>query len=201
MKIIISESQYNLLLESNYEKNKKLVGNMWDEGMSFSEIQDLIGLNKSQLYFLLKDKEQNIDCSEANQIITGMISNTDLINKKIDLTNFDYEGGSLELSYDRMVGTLNFIYKNNVYHIEGMATPYWNGECSIPVDIGYFEDLATNEYNDEYDEMQMTVDYGLVPKKFNSYQEIIDFMNNEYPNLIIPKIKNSIPHYIDRLSK
>ena len=56
-------------------------------------------------------------------------------------------------------------------------------------------------YNDEYDEMQMTVDYELVPKKYNSYQEMIDFMNNDYPLLIIPKIQNSIPHYIDRLSK
>ena len=69
------------------------------------------------------------------------------------------------------------------------------------MDISYFEDLATNEYNDEYDEMQMNVDYELVPKKYNSYQEMIDFMNNDYPLLIIPKIQNSIPHYIDRLSK
>ena len=49
--------------------------------------------------------------------------------------------------------------------------------------------------------MNITVDYELVPKKYNSYQEMIDFMNNDYPLLIIPKIQNSIPHYIDRLSK
>ena len=57
MKIIISESQYNLLLESNTEKNKRLVGKMWDEGMNMDEISSLIGLDKSQIISLLKDKE------------------------------------------------------------------------------------------------------------------------------------------------
>ena len=46
----------------------------------------------------------------------------------------------------------------------------------------------------------MRVDDELIPKKFNSYQEIIDFMNNVYPGLIVPKIENSIPHYLDRIS-
>jgi hypothetical protein len=196
MKIIISESQYNLLFESNFEKNKRLVGKMWDEGMNMDEISSLIGLDKSQIIPFLKDKEIKINCSTAYHDILDIIENTDLINKKINVKDIE-----LELNTDGFVGTLNFIYRDDDFHIEGMATPYYDGNCLIPVDISYFEDLATNEYNDEYDEMQMTVDYELVPKKYNSYQEMIDFMNNDYPLLIIPKIQNSIPHYIDRLSK
>ena len=196
MKIIISESQYNLLFESNYEKNKKLVEKMWDEGMSFNDIRELIGIKKDQLYFLLKDKEHKIDCSTAYHDILDIISYTDLINKKINIKDIELEVGT-----DDFAGTLNFIYKDDDFHIEGMATPYYDGHCLIPIDIGYFEDLSTNEYNDEYDQLQMTVDYNLVPKQFNSFQELIDFMNNEYPYLIVPKIQNSIPHYIDRLSK
>jgi hypothetical protein len=56
-------------------------------------------------------------------------------------------------------------------------------------------DIKTNEY--VYDEIQTSVDYELIPKKFNSYQEIIDFMNNDYPRLVIPKIKNSIKYYLN----
>jgi len=196
MKIIISESQYNLLFESNYEKNKKLVEKMWDDGMSFNDIRELIGIKKDQLYFLLKDKEHKINCSTAYYDILDIIDNTDLINKKINIKDIE-----LELGFYDFGGTLNFIYKDNDFHIEGMATPYWNGNCTLPVDIGYFEDLSTNEYNDEYDELQMTVDRELVPKQFNSFQKLVDFMNNEYPYLIVPKIQNAIPHYIDRLSK
>ena len=70
----------------------------------------------------------------------------------------------------------------------------------IPVDISYFENTKTKEYSEEYDNLQMSVDYELVPKKFSSYQEIIDFMNNDYPMDILPKIENSIPHYLDKLS-
>jgi len=56
-------------------------------------------------------------------------------------------------------------------------------------------DIKTNEY--VYDEIQTSVDYELIPKKFNSYQEMIDFMNNDYPRLVIPKIKNSIKYYLN----
>lgn len=186
--------------EKESPKNQRLIRQMWFDGYSKEDIQNYTGIDKGEFYTILKDEKQGIDCPEADQIIMDMLRNTNLINKNIDLTKLNYEVGSLELSYGLGAGTLNFIYKDDDFHIEGMATPYWNGECYIPVDIGYFEDLATNEYNDEYDELQMRVHDDDVPKKFSSYQEIIDFMNNRYPYLIIPKIQNSIPHYIDRLS-
>ena len=180
----------------NYNtKNQKLIKQMWYDGYSVEEIQNYTGIDKNEFYFILKDEKQGMDCPESYQTIMDMVQNTDLINKKINVKDI-----KLELYTDGFVGTLNFIYRDDDFHIEGLATPYYDGNCFIPVDISYFEDLTTNEYNDEYDEMQMTVDYELVPKKFNSYQEIIDFMNNQYPYLIIPKIQNSIPHYIDRLS-
>ena len=198
MKIIITESQYNLLIESNFNKNKKLVEKMWDEGITFSEIKDLIGFTKSQLYFLLKDKEQRITCSTAYYHILDIISNTDLINQKIDLSE-NYKKSSLKFNVDVSSGILNFKYIDDTFKIEGMGTPYWNGECIIPVDIGYFEDLRSNNYIDIWDQMGMTVDIDKVPKEFNSFQELIDFMNNDYPYLIIPKIQNFIQHNLDRL--
>jgi hypothetical protein len=56
MKIIISESQYSSLFESNNEKNKKLVGKMWEEGMDFDEMSELIGIGKTDIVLHLKDK-------------------------------------------------------------------------------------------------------------------------------------------------
>lgn len=197
MKIIITESQYNLLLET---KNQKLIKQMWYDGYSLEDIQNYTGIDKGEYYTILKDEKQGIDCPEANLIIMDMLRSTSLINRNIDLTKFNYEEGSLELSYGWDSGTLNFFYKDSLYHIDGYATPYWDGECMIPVDISYFENTKTKEYSEEYDNLQMSVDYELVPKKFSSYQEIIDFMNNDYPMIILPKIENSIPHYLDKLS-
>jgi hypothetical protein len=122
-----------------------------------------------------------------------MLRNTNLINKKYDLTKFNYEEGSLEFT-DFFAGILTFIYEDSLYQIQGMATPYWD-DCTIPIDISHIMDIKTNEY--VYDEIQTSVDYELIPKKFNSYQEIIDFMNNDYPRLVIPKIKNSIKYYLN----
>ena len=181
--------------EKETSKHQKLIKQMWIDGYSVEDIQKYTGIDNGEFYTILKDEKQGIDCPEANQIIMDMVQNTDLINKKINVKDI-----KLELYTDSFVGTLNFIYKDDDFYIEGMATPYWNGDCTIPVDNFYFENIETKEYNDEYDELQLRVHDEAVPKKFSSYQEIIDFMNNRYPYLIIPKIQNSIPHYIDRLS-
>jgi len=184
--------------EKESSKNQRLIKQMWFDGYSKEDIQNYTGIDIGEFYTILKYEKQGIDCPEANQIIMDMIRRTNLINKNIDLTKFDYKEGSLELSYG-FNSILEFIYKDSSFHIKGFATPYWD-DCVLPVDISYFEDIKTNEYNDEYDELQMRVDDELIPKKFNSYQEIIDFMNNVYPGLIVPKIENSIPHYLDRIS-
>jgi len=186
--------------EKETPKNQRLIKQMWFDGYSKEDIQNYTGIDTDEFYTILKDEKQGIDCPEANQIIMDMIRKTNLINKNIDLTKFNYEEGSFKLSYGFGSGSLDFTYKDSSFYIEGFATPYWNGDCFLPVDISYFEDIETKEYNDEYDELQMRVDNELIPKKFNSYQEIIDFMNNVYPGLIVPKIENSIPHYLDRLS-
>ena len=184
--------------EKESPKNQRLIKQMWFDGYSKEDIQNYTGIDIGEFYTILKDEKQGIDCPEANQIIMDMIRKTNLINKNIDLTKFNYKEGSLVLIYG-FGYILEFIYKDSSFHIEGIATPYWD-DCVLPVDIRYFEDIETKEYNDEYDELQMRVKDELIPKKFNSYQEIIDFMNNVYPGLIVPKIKNSIPHYLDRIS-
>ena len=184
--------------EKESSKNQRLIKQMWFDGYSKEDIQNYTGIDRDEFYTILKDEKQGIDCPEANQIIMDMIRRTNLINKNIDLTKFDYKEGSLELSYG-FGSILEFIYKDSLFHIKGFATPYWD-DCVLPVDIEYFEDIETKEYNDEYDELQMRVKDELIPKKFNSYQEIIDFMNNVYPSLIVPKIENCIPHYLDRIN-
>lgn len=179
--------------EKESPKNQRLIRQMWFDGYSKEDIQNYTGIDRGEFYTILKDEKQGIDCPEANQIIMDMLRNTNLINKKYDLTKFNYEEGSLEFT-DFFAGILTFIYEDSLYQIQGMATPYWD-DCTIPIDISHIMDIKTNEY--VYDEIQTSVDYELIPKKFNSYQEIIDFMNNDYPRLVIPKIKNSIKYYLN----
>lgn len=186
MKIIISESQYNLLLESNIEKNKKLVGKMWDEGMNFDEISELIGISKSNVVYYLKDKNIKIDCDLAEKLASLLFWKTNLIHKKY---SFNDGKSTLEFTWGGFSGIIYFTYEDESYEIIGMASPYWNGVCHIPVDLQSIEDKLNGE-SEEY-----SSDSGIflknAPSKFNSIQEMIDFLNTVYPievHKVIPKL-------------
>ena len=188
MKIIISETQYLNLFESNNEKNLTLIHNMWNDGMDIYEISDLIGISEYQVAFYLKDKEIRIDCGFAYQLIQ-ILYRTSLINK-----NFNFNNGeiTLNLFWGDFSGSVDFEYEDKEYILLGMATPYWDGNCSTPVDGSQFEIRNTDEYYDEYDNSGKYIEN--TPISFNSIQELIDFLNNDYPKQLIKPIQELI-HY------
>lgn len=191
MKIIISESQYNLLHESNFEKNKRLVGKMWDEGMNMGEISSLIGLDKSQIISLLKDKEIKIDCGFAERLTNLLFWGTNLINKEY---SFNDGETTLEFTWGGFSGIIYFTYEDEDYEISGMATPYWNGDCPIPVDLDRIKDKSTGDYEDD-DFYGSDIYLENTPSRFNSIQELIDFLNKDYPLEIIEVMPRLISKY------
>jgi hypothetical protein len=189
MKIIISESQYSKLFESKFEKNSNLIYKMYNEGMNFNEISELIGLNEFQIVKLLKDKDLRINCDLAYKIIS-IIYKTDLIKKK-----FSFENVEMELEWDSFGGLLAFEYDDKDYKLVGMATPYWDGNCTTPVDGSYFENKKTGHYIDIYDNSGIQLNN--TPRHFNSIQELIDFLNNDYPKKLIKPTQELISYYKD----
>jgi hypothetical protein len=189
MKIIITESQFNTLFESNFEKNSRLVYKMWNDGMEFNEISDYTGLSLEQIIFLLKDKKIYIDCGLAYKLV-GLLFRTDLVNKK---HSFEDISASIEFSWDGFGGYTTFDYNDTDYILIGFATPYWNGDCRTPVDGSYFEDINYGDNYDDYDNQGLTTSY--TPKSFESISELIDFLNNEYPKLLINPIMKLIHYY------
>ena len=193
MKIIITESQYNFLLENSFEKNSKLLYKMWDDGMEFNEISDYTGLSLEQIIFYLKDKKMPIDCSFANQLV-GMLYREDLVNKKHSFENIS---ANIKFSWDFFTGAVDFEYHDPRYKLIGFATPYWNGECRTPVDGSYFEDKREEDlYYDAYDNQGLTTRY--TPESFKSISELIDFLNYDYPKLLIEPIEELLKHYDER---
>ena len=190
MKIIISESQYNLLLESNTEKSKRLVGEMWDEGMAFDEISELIGISKSDVIFYLKDKNIKIDCGFAERLTTLFFWKTDFIRKEY---SFNDGETTLEFTWGGFSGIIYFTYEDEDYEISGMASPYWNGDCSIPVDLDRIKTKSTGDYEDDLGLSGYVLEN--IPSLFNSIQELIDFLNNDYPKQLLKVIPKLISLY------
>ena len=190
MKIILTESQYKNLFESNFEKNKRLVGNMWDEGMNLGEISSLIGLDESQIILLLKDKNIKIDCGFAERLTTSLFWKTDFIRKEY---SFNDGETTLEFTWGGFSGIIYFTYEDEDYEISGMATPFWNGDCSIPVDLDRIKTKSTGDYEDDLGLSGYVLEN--TPSRFNSIQELIDFLNKDYPLEIIEVMPRLISKY------
>ena len=195
MKIIIYESQYSNIFESNNEKQSNLIYKMWNDGMNIYEISELIGLKESQVVLYLKDKHIMVDCGLAYEIVQ-ILYKTSLINKKF---NFNNGKMFLEMDYGDFSGSVDFEYEDKKYILLGMATPYWDGNCSTPVDGSYFEDKNTEEHLDVYDNSGEYIEN--TPTNFNSIQELIDFLNNDYPKQLIKPIQELISFYKNHMEK
>ena len=191
MKIILTESQYKNLFESKEEKKSDLLYSMWMEGMSMDDIKDYTGMNMQQIISYLKNREMNIDCKFAENLVLTLMYRTDFINK-----NYNFNDGQmfLNLNWGGFSGSVAFEFNDKEYKLTGWATPYWGGECNTPVESNYFENKKTDEYVDEYGNSDKKIEY--TPSSFNSIQELIDFLNNDYPKQLIKPIKELIEGYI-----
>ena len=190
MKIIITERQQKLLIENNFEKNKRLISNMWDEGNSIDDISELIGLGKTDIALHLKDKNMKIDCELAEELTSLLCWKTNLINKKY---SFNDGKSTLEFTWGGFSGIVYFTYNDETYEIIGMASPYWNGVCHIPVDLQSIEIKLTGESEENFDSSGIELEN--TPSEFNSIQEMIDFFNTVYPIEVIKVIPELISKY------
>ena len=157
---------------------------MWDKGMGTSEIAEFTGLRESVVIYLLREKEIHIDCAFAETLLP-ILYRTSLINK-----NFRSNDETLRVEWS-FGAFITFNYEDPKYELRGYATPYWNKECVTPVDTSYFEEKETNEYEDD-SWNDYTENLAYTPDSFNSIQELIDFLNNEYPKELFRTIQKII---------
>lgn len=193
MKVVISESQYKNIFESS-EKNRKLIVNMINRDMPIDEIHDLTGIEYQTIYELIYDYDfgEDIRCDVVGSLIINIIENTDLINTKIK-----YHRSTIELEvrdYDILI--LDFYYKGLDYIVEGSATPFMDG-CMMPIIVFYFEDMNSGEYDNESDMPNLYVKLDSPKYKFRTIRQIVDFMNNDYIDLLLPQIDAGIDYYRD----
>lgn len=193
MKVVISESQYKNIFESS-EKNRKLIVNMINRDMPIDEIHDLTGIEYQTIYELIYDYDfgEDIRCDVVGSLIINIIENTDLINTKIK-----YHRSTIELEvrdYDILI--LDFYYKGLDYIVEGSATPFMDG-CMMPIIVFYFEDMNSGEYDNESDMPNLYVKLDSPKYKFRTIKQIVDFMNNDYIDLLLPQIDAGIDYHRD----
>jgi hypothetical protein len=165
---------------------------MINRDMPIDEIHDLTGIEYQTIYELIYDYDfgEDIRCDVVGSLIINIIENTDLIN-----TEIKYYRSTIQLEvrdYDILI--LDFYYKGLDYIVEGSATPFMDG-CMMPIIVFYFEDMNSGEYDNESDMPNLYVKLDSPKYKFRTIRQIVDFMNNDYIDLLLPQISAGIDYH------
>lgn len=180
MKYIINENQLGLINES--EKLKSIVIRIYEKWKDINKINELTGLPMEKIILLLKDYDMVIDCGWAEELILDIFKHTLLLKDEVSL-NFQGLDVKLKLYHLRITNALEYRYENKYGALTGYATPYWVGDCILPIqNYGYYD-----MNNLEYDE---TVNIDVkIPPRFNSISELIDWFNNDYIKTLLIELE------------
>ena len=195
MKIIVTEDQFKLLQENDKDliKTKSVITSMYDQGIIMSDIKKYTGLDYDVIILCLKDKKirSGGDCEEIYDLLYDYLYRTEFINKY-----HKYSDGSTITIDTNGNPTVEFEYTaadgDQVY---GYGTFLWSGECDWPLDVDYFKSgyeriddpkfygaIEWSLYNDEF-------------VKIETMDDIINFFNNHYFELIKSPIDKLIEDY------
>ncbi len=190
MKYIINENQLGLINES--EKLGSIVLRLYQEGNNIYKINEITGLPMETIITSLKDYDMVIDCEMSYSWISVLFGNTDLLTKKVSLG-----GVQMELNYINVNGIMEYKYEDKYGILEGFATPFWNGECELPInnDNYHYKSEDEEDYGRDYgydDEVVIKV-----LSRFNNLSELIDWFNNDYIELLLVNLKELSQSYIN----
>jgi len=205
MKIIITEEQFNKLQDSDkdFNKTKTLVNSMFDEGYDIDDILKFTGLDKDAVIVLLYDREVIQDgsgeCPDKYQYLyyTLFRGDSGLINKD----RYYDDGSSVEITFDRFSGSINFHYKSEGYQLGGYATLMWDAEPKLPIDISQFFDIDNTEYDvDGYQRSSVDLRNSEKFNNIKTLRQLVDFFNNDYyitlKEELDPLLKRCIGSYL-----
>ena len=189
MKYIITENQINMVNKS--KKLGSIVLRLYQEGNNIYKINEITGLPMDTIILSIKDYDMEIDCEMGYNWINNLFGNTDLLTKKVSLG-----GVQMELNYINVNGIMEYKYEDKYGILEGFATPFWNGECELPINnVNYYHKA---EYGEDYGR-----DYGYddevvikTPSRFNNLSELIEWFNNDYIELLLVNLKELSQSYI-----
>lgn len=172
MNYIITESQRSVLRDQIKNSIEEI--GIWKTRKRFK-------LSDEQLFHLLGDDLPDLSCSDYYDIIYSIFSG-DKVKKKYNVGRY-----VLSLYMDQMTGSIDFTCVDTLKDdkITGYATPYWDGECQLPLELSWYMyedddgDLEEVELNGEFFESDH------LDMKFNSVSEIINWFETDYIERLI----------------
>lgn len=161
------------------DKTSRIVEKLWLLGHSIEEISNATSIPFWRVVTILKDYDMEIDCEMAYDLIRDLFQKTSFFTKEVITDKFGFY-----LIYSSFEGAIEYEYKDDDCIMLGYATPYWNQECSLPIENVRYTDKKDDE---EYDfEPSKTIK---LPERFDNVDELIKWFNDNYIKYLIRKIK------------
>jgi len=197
MKIILTEKQLEYLKENDLEFNrtKKLVNNLFDEGYEFEEIVKYSGLSIDELVLCLKDREifNENNCNKKYDILYRYLYLTDFIDTERSFN----DGSNVILGYDNFSGSISFNYNYGDHRIFGYATLMWNNDCLLPFDVQDYYYKDRYQFNVGYSENK---ELSNELKNIKTMNDLIEYFNNDYFVLLKGMLYRALDDIFENLS-
>jgi hypothetical protein len=174
MRYIITENQYEKIQNQILKSIKK---------NGFYSTMNAYKLNIEGLHKIFGEGNlPKFDCRDLYQIFGYFVF------KNLVQTEFEIKkNGSISFYVDNLSGT-NFFrrkFKNSIM-IDGYATPYWDGSCNLPLDADFYVyNINDDEEPDEVDIVGEYQESVKLPKQWNSFMEIKNWLENDYVKILI----------------
>jgi len=183
MNYIISESQKNTV-----SKNFISI-------LKTKDMYDTLGMFKIPAQFLDKVLGKNVlnfvDCVDYNYFYFYYFFRTDLIKKSYEDEFYKIQVG---ISSHDMTTDFSITEKSTNNSMTGYATPYYEGECNLPIDIEYFQPNS-----DQLNEFGLSLFFEkTLPKKFDSFSSMFEFFSVYYFKFLINACRPLFIEYRDQ---
>jgi hypothetical protein len=173
--------------ESQYEKLQKQILNSIKKN-GFYKTMNAYKLSVEGLHKIFGEGNlPKFDCRDLYQIFSYFVF------KNLVQTEFKIKkNGSISFYTDSFSGT-NFFrrkFKDSTM-IDGYATPYFDGDCNLPLDADFYVyNINDDEEPDEVDIVGEYQESVKLPKQWNSFMEMKNWLENDYVKILIDYTNN-----------
>ena len=179
MRYIITENQYEKIQNQILNSIKK---------HGFYDAMNAHKLSVEGLHKIFGEGNlPKFDCNDLYQIFGYFVFNN-LVQTKFEIK----KNGSISFYADSFSGT-NFFrrkFKDSTM-IDGYATPYFDGNCSLPLDADFYVyNINDDEEPDEIDIVGEYQESVKLPKQWNSFMEMKNWLENDYVKILIDYTNN-----------
>jgi len=170
-----------LITENQHSRIKEQILDLFD-AVGIIRTLDRYKLDPKALDFIFKNDFPDFTCSDLDDLFTYFFRNG-YIKRRLD---YEYKDNIYDVEINMVYGTGAVEYNvEDLRLLDGIsiyATPFWEGECFVPLETTSYYLIPGNQNNDDEEEGRLWYDIevfgsydNINPSRFRSFTDILDW--------------------------